>query len=72
MRNFIICVFCVVNVMAQNEIKEFSLDEAISFAIEHNRTSKNATLDIEVAKQQKWETTTIGLPQINAQIDYQN
>lgn len=72
MRVLLICMFCVVSMVAQNETKEFSLDEAISFALENNRTSKNAALDIEAAKQQKWETTTTGLPQINAKIDYQN
>ncbi len=50
----------------------FSLDEAIEFALENNRTAKNAERDIEAAKKQKWETTTRGLPQINAKIDYQN
>ena len=50
----------------------FSLQEAIDFALENNRTAKNAALDIEAAKKQKWETTAIGLPQINAGIDYQN
>lgn len=50
--------------------KTLSLQEAIDFALENNRTAKNATLDIEAAKQQKWETTASGLPQISASIDY--
>ena len=52
--------------------KVFSLQEAIDFALENNRTVKNANRDIEAAKKQKWETTTIGLPQISATIDYNN
>ncbi|MCB0439104.1 MAG: TolC family protein, partial [Mangrovimonas sp.] len=44
----------------------FSLQEAIDFALENNRTAKNAALDIEAAKKQKWETTATGLPQISA------
>ncbi len=52
--------------------KSFSLDEAIAFALENNRTAKNAVRDIEAAKKQKWETTATGLPQINAKVDYQN
>ncbi|MCF6278980.1 MAG: TolC family protein [Flavobacteriaceae bacterium] len=50
----------------------FSLEEAIDYALEHNRTVINSKKDIESAKKRKWETTTIGLPQINAEIDYKN
>ena len=50
----------------------FSLKEAIDYALENNRTAKNANRDIEAAKQQKWETTATGLPQISASVDYQN
>lgn len=57
---------------AQEENLQLSLEEAIEYALENNRTAKNAVLDIEAAKKQKWETTAIGLPQINAKIDYQN
>lgn len=56
---------------AQEE-RSFTLQEAIEYAMENNRTVKNAKNDIEGAKHRKWETTTIGLPQINAKIDYQN
>lgn len=58
--------------IAQETPQNFSLQEAIDFALENNRQAKNATLDIEAAKKQKWETTATGLPQINAAIDYQN
>ncbi|WP_298237641.1 TolC family protein [uncultured Algibacter sp.] len=57
---------------SQEGIKSFSLDEAINYALEHNRTAKKASLDILSAEKQKWETTTIGLPQISGSIDYQN
>lgn len=61
-----------VQTQVQDSIKtNFSLNEAIEYALINNRTSKNAGLDIEAAKQQKWETTAMGLPQINAKIDYQ-
>ncbi|WP_027879526.1 TolC family protein [Mesoflavibacter zeaxanthinifaciens] len=58
--------------IAQETPQNFSLQEAIDFALENNRQAKNATLDIEAAKKQKWETTATGLPQINAAVDYQN
>lgn len=61
------------NILVSQETNySFSLQEAIDYALEHNRTAKNAALDIEAAKKQKWETTADGLPQINANIDYQN
>lgn len=59
-------------VLSQDETKSLSLQEAIDYAIENNRTSQNAQRDIEAAKEQKWETTSTGLPQISASIDYQN
>ena len=53
------------------EIPEtLNLQEAIDFALENNRTAKNAQRDIEAAENQKWETIASGLPQISASIDY--
>ena len=57
---------------SQDQPTSLSLQEAIDYALENNRTSINASRDIEAAKQQKWETTAIGLPQVSASIDYQN
>ncbi|MDO5988252.1 TolC family protein [Flavivirga amylovorans] len=75
MKNKLILIFsllCSIVMFSQEGTKSFSLQEAIDFALENNRTAKNATLDIKAAEKQKWETTTIGLPQINGKIDYQN
>lgn len=63
------------NIVASSQEQQnytFSLQEAIDFALENNRNAKNAALDIEAAKKQKWETTATGLPQIDAAVDYQN
>ncbi|MCB0462232.1 MAG: TolC family protein [Flavobacteriaceae bacterium] len=57
-------------VYSQQIPQTLSLHEAIDFALENNRTAKNAQRDIEAAKQQKWETIASGLPQISATIDY--
>ena len=61
-------------IKAQEEKKSYSftLDQAIAHALENNYTSINATRDIEAAKKRKWETTTIGLPQLDANVNYQN
>lgn len=45
----------------------FSIKEAQAYAIEHNYQNQNALKDIEIAKKKVWETTAIGLPQIDAQ-----
>jgi outer membrane protein TolC len=63
--------FCL-TVFSQEDGKSFSLQEAIDFALQNNRTAKNATRDIKAAEKQKWETTATGLPQISAKIEYQN
>lgn len=55
-----------------NAQETFSLDEAVEYALNNSYTTKNAVLNIESAKKKKWETTTIGLPQINANVDYQH
>lgn len=50
----------------------YRLDEAINYAVEHNYSAINAKRDIEAAKEKKWETTSLGLPHINASVGYQN
>jgi outer membrane protein TolC len=56
----------------KKESYNFSLHQAIEHAIQNNYTAINANRDIEAAKKKKWETTTIGLPQLNANVNYQN
>ncbi len=67
----IIALLLSINLTAQESIT-LSLDEAISYAMENSYSAINASRDIEAAKKKKWETTTIGLPQISATLDYQN
>ena len=57
------------NLIGQNA---FTLENAVDYALENNRVSKNATSDLEIANAKKWETIATGLPQINAFIDYNN
>ena len=56
----------------QKQSYSFSLEQAISHALEHNYSAINASRDIESAKQKKRETTAAGLPQINGSVDYAN
>ena len=65
-------LMCFSVVFSQDTPTSFTLQEAIDYALENNRQAKNAARDIEAAKQQKWETTATGLPQLDANINYQN
>lgn len=67
---FILLIYAV-NSQAQKKIN-LSLSEAIQFAVENSYNTKVAKNEVLAAKKKVWETTTIGLPQINAQVDYQN
>lgn len=68
----LLLIYCISVFSQEQQNYSFSLQEAIDFALENNRNAKNAALDIEAAKKQKWEATATGLPQIDAAIDYQN
>ena len=74
MKNLILVFSLILTSIAvgQEAPTNMSLQEAIDYALENNRTAKNAALDIEAAIKQKWETTATGLPQLNAAVDYQN
>lgn len=70
---YILCFFAfTLSVNAQQKQMSLSLNEAINFALQNSYNTKIAKNNILAAKETKWETTTIGLPQINGKIDYQN
>lgn len=48
----------------------FSLDDAVSQALEHNADMKAARVDLQIAERQIWETTAAGLPQLSASVGY--
>ncbi|SHE81546.1 Outer membrane protein TolC [Flavobacterium fontis] len=56
----------------QPQAYAFTLKEAIDHAIQYNYSAINANRDVEAAKKKKWETTTMGLPQINGNVSYQD
>lgn len=76
MKKFILMLFIIpLGIFAQKEppiSNVFTLQQSIEYALEHNYSSINANRDIAISKQKKWETTAMGLPQINAGVDYQN
>ena len=56
---------------AQETLK-LSVQEAEQYALEHNRTMQNASLDIKQAKAARWQTLSSMLPQVSADFSYQN
>lgn len=51
---------------------QFTLQEAIQYALEHNYSAINANRDLVDAQKQKWETIADGLPQISGSVSYQD
>jgi len=66
-------VFClnVISLQAQKPLV-LTLDSAISYAIDHNKTLVNSKYEVDKSTQKIRETIALGLPQINASLDYNN
>jgi len=64
-------LFCNFATYGQQEYS-FTMDEAVSFAMENNKNSKNASKDILISQKEKWETIAIGLPQITSFFEFNN
>ena len=60
------------SVFAQTLLDSVSLEEALAFGEQNNRTIQNANLEVQKAYKDKWSTIANGLPQISANANYQN
>lgn len=58
-------------VFAQQKLN-LTLQEAQAYALGHNRTLKNASLDVKKSEAGRWQTIATLLPQVNATVDYAN
>lgn len=56
----------------ENTTLRLSLSDAQQYALEHNYTMQNATLEVKKAEYSKWQTLSSMLPQVKAGFDYQN
>lgn len=65
-------VFFIGVANAQEKTLQLSLQEAIEYALKNSYNTKAAKNEIKTAKEIVWETTAIGLPQVNGRLDYQN
>jgi len=57
---------------SSDSVASYTLQELKNYALQHNYQIKNSELDIKKSKAVKWETTAIGLPQVNGSVQYQN
>ena len=69
---FFFIIFIGIFANAQNFPNSLTLDEAIKYGINNNFSVKNANREIEKAQKDRWSTIAIGLPQIYAEVNYQN
>jgi len=53
------------------QAQSFTLEQAQAYGVENREQIKNAHLDLLSAKKKVWETTAIGLPQINFEGNFQ-
>jgi len=66
----LLCSYLLRPVFAQETQLMFTLDEAKTYALEHNKTLKNANSDIQIANMQIKQAVGSGLPQVSATLDY--
>lgn len=56
----------------EGPVLRLSLADAQQFAVEHNYSLQNASLEVQKAEYSRWQTLASLLPQIKAGFDYQN
>lgn len=62
----------VLRAQEADSLLQLSLEDAQRHALEHNRSLKNATLEVRVAEARRWQTLATMLPQVSAKADYSN
>ncbi len=72
MRNSLALFLISLTVFSQTEPMSFSLKDAVNYALLNNKSSLDSQNDVRLAELQKWQTTSTGLPQISADISYNN
>ena len=67
-------LLCAFGAFAQESPRRlaFSLAEAQQYAVEHNRTLANASIDVQKAQASRWQAIASLLPQVTASTSYSN
>ncbi len=66
----LICLFTWTGITAQTETQEFSLQEAIDYAVKHHNDFKRIQMEINDADYQIKEARSIGMPKLTGQLGY--
>lgn len=64
----LVFTYCLPLFAQQKGGMQFTLKEAQDYALKNSPLIKNANIDLASAKQKIWETTAIGLPQVNGKL----
>ena len=64
--------FCLITSYFTQAQNTFSIKQAQEHALNNNYDIKNAQLDVKHALKKMQETLSVGLPQINADLEWQN
>lgn len=69
---FLLALLVSIQISAQEKTDSLSLNikQARAYALENNYSMQNARRDVTAAQKKVWETTAIGLPQVNGSVDY--
>ena len=71
-KNLTTLVLLLCSLFTVGQSQSFSLVEAQNYAVEHAFAVKNARMDAAKAESDVKETLAIGLPQLNASLEYNN
>jgi len=73
-KQIFICIvlFSMCGTVFPQETLRLTLKEAQDYAVSHNRIVWNAGLSVSEAQKKTWETISAGLPQVSANVNYQN
>ncbi|WP_291862523.1 TolC family protein [Marinilabilia sp.] len=69
---FFLMAFFLAGAVNAQENLSLTLEDAQEYALEHNRTIKNASMDVKIAEASRWQTLATMLPQVNVSADYSN
>ena len=75
MKKILLCLllsWSTITLSAQESPGAISLQEAVEWGMQYNLTLQNADRELQKAYKKKWETLSIGFPQIRANLSYQN
>jgi len=76
MKKIIFIIFLVSGITIKLESQEvgselvLSVEEAVDYAIDFNKSLKNARLEVEKSRRSIWESIAQGLPQVDGTVDY--